>query len=140
MAALHLAHHQDPVHNVARMDTGGSTALLCLHKVGQSPIPIPTRLKVSQTSWSWQKTDVALPRTSAPFKITSEEPRVTVQVAGRPQTPTWCYLTSRVSFILHRSPWWGWMVSSQKNLFQFKFLIKVNFKIQVTNGKDVDGY
>jgi hypothetical protein len=21
--ALHLAHHQDPVHNVARMDTGG---------------------------------------------------------------------------------------------------------------------
>jgi hypothetical protein len=43
------------------------------------------------------------PGTLAPFKITSEEPRVTVQVAGRPQSPTWCYLTSQASFILHRS-------------------------------------
>jgi hypothetical protein len=51
-AAPHLACCQDPVHNVARMDTGGSTALLCLHEVGQSPIPIPTRLKTSQTSWA----------------------------------------------------------------------------------------
>jgi hypothetical protein len=75
-----------------------------------------------------------------------EKPRVTVQVAGRPQSPTWCYLTSQVSFILHRSPWWGWMVSStsQKRktvLFIFKILIKVNFKIHVTNyttGKDRD--
>jgi hypothetical protein len=77
------------------------------------------------------------PGTLASFKITLEEPRVTVQVAGRPQSPTWCYLTSRVSFILHRSPWWGWTVSStsQKEktaLFKFKILIKVNFKIQVT--------
>jgi hypothetical protein len=75
-----------------------------------------------------------------------EKPRVTVQVAGGPQSPTWCYLTSQVSFILHRSPWWGWMVSStsQKRktvLFIFKILIKVNFKIHVTNyttGKDRD--
>jgi hypothetical protein len=52
------------------------------------------------------------PGTSVPFKITSEEPRVTIQVAGRPQSPTWCHLTSQVSFILHRSPWWGWTVSS----------------------------
>jgi hypothetical protein len=60
--------------------------------------------------------DWCSPGTSAPFKITSEEPRVTVQVAGRPQSPTWCSLTSWVSFILHRSPWWGWLVSptSQK--------------------------
>jgi hypothetical protein len=29
------------------------------------------------------------PRTLAPFKINSEEPRVAVQVAGGPQTPTW---------------------------------------------------
>jgi hypothetical protein len=48
---------------------------------------------------------------SGPFKITSEEPRVIVQVAGRPQSSTWCYLTSQVSLILHRSPWWGWTVS-----------------------------
>jgi hypothetical protein len=77
------------------------------------------------------------PGTSAPFKTTSEEPRVTVQVADRTQSPTWCYLTFQVSFIFHRSPWWGWMVSStsQKGktvLFKFKILIKVKFKIQVT--------
>jgi hypothetical protein len=77
------------------------------------------------------------PGTLAPFKITLEEPRVTIQVAGRPQSPTWCYLTSQVSFILHRFLWWGWTVSStsQKGktvLFKFKFLIKVNLKIQVT--------
>jgi hypothetical protein len=52
------------------------------------------------------------PGTLAPFNITSEEPRVTVQIGGRPQSPTWCYLISQVSFILHRSPWWGWTVSS----------------------------
>jgi hypothetical protein len=52
------------------------------------------------------------PGTSALFKISSKEPRVTIQVAGRPQSPTWCYLTSQVSFILRKSPWWEWMVSS----------------------------
>jgi hypothetical protein len=56
--------------------------------------------------------DWCSPGTSTPFKITSEEPRVTIQVAGRPQSPTWCYLSCLVSFIFHRSPWWGWMVSS----------------------------
>jgi hypothetical protein len=81
--------------------------------------------------------DLCGPGTSAPFKITSEEPRVTVQVTGRPQSPTWCYLTFQVSVILYRSPWWGWMVSStsQKGktiLFKFKILVKVNFNIQVT--------
>jgi hypothetical protein len=81
-----------------------------------------------------------------PFKITSEEPRVTVQVAGRPQSPTWCYQTSQVSFILHRALWWGWRVSStsQKGktvLLKFKILIIVNFKIQLhiyITGKDID--
>jgi hypothetical protein len=72
----------------------------------------------------------------APFQITSEEARVTVQVAGRPQSPTWCYLTSQVSFILHRSPWWGWTVSStsqkgKKVLFKIKVLVEVNFEVQV---------
>jgi hypothetical protein len=81
--------------------------------------------------------DWCSPGTLAPFKITSKEPRVTIQGAGRPQTPTWWYLTSQVSFILHRSPWWGWTVSStsQKGktvLFKIKVLIKVNFKTQVT--------
>jgi hypothetical protein len=65
------------------MDTGVSTAPLCLYKVGQPPIPIPTRLKALWTSWAWrQKTDVAL-EPWPPLKITSEESRVTVQVAGR---------------------------------------------------------
>jgi hypothetical protein len=110
--ALHLTCHQDPVHNVARMDSGVSTALLCLHKICQSPIPIPTRLKASWTTWAWrQKTDMAL-GPWPPLKITLEEPRVTFQVVGRPQSPTQCCLTFQVSFILHRSPWWGWMVSS----------------------------
>jgi hypothetical protein len=77
------------------------------------------------------------PGTSGPFKITSEEPKVTVQEADRPQSPTWCYLTSQVSFILHRSPWLGRMVSStsQKErqfYLNLKLLIKVNFKIQIT--------
>jgi hypothetical protein len=60
--------------------------------------------------------DWCSPGTSSPLKITSEEPRIAVQVAGGPQSPTWCYQTSRVSFIHHRSPWWGWMVpfTSQK--------------------------
>jgi hypothetical protein len=45
----------------------------------------------------------------------------------------WFYLTPQVNCILHRSPWWGWMVSStsQKRktvLFKFKILIKFNFK------------
>jgi hypothetical protein len=77
------------------------------------------------------------PGTSAPFKITLEEPRVTILVAGGPQSPTCCYLTSQVSFILHRSPWWAWTVSStsqkgKRILFKFKILIKVNFKIHAT--------
>jgi hypothetical protein len=81
--------------------------------------------------------DLCGPGTSAPFKITSEEPRVTIQVAGRPQSPTWCYLTFQISFILCRALWWEWMVSStsQKGktvLFKFKTLIKVSFKTQVT--------
>jgi hypothetical protein len=38
-SALHLKHHQDLVHNVARVDAGGVTAPLCLCKGGQSPIP-----------------------------------------------------------------------------------------------------
>jgi hypothetical protein len=110
--ALHLTCCQDPVHDMARMDTGRMTAPLCLCKVGQSPIPTLNRVKASQTSWAWwQKTDGG-PGTLAPFKITLEEPRLTIQVAGRSQPPTWCYLTSQISFILHRSPWWGWMVSS----------------------------
>jgi hypothetical protein len=76
------------------------------------------------------------PGTLARFKIISEEPRVTVQVGDRPQSPTWCYLTSQVSFTLHRSPWWGWTVSStsqkeQTVLFKFKILMEVDFKIQV---------
>jgi hypothetical protein len=71
-----------------------------------------------------------------PFKISSEEPRITVQVASRPQTPTWCYLTSQVSFILHRSSWWGWTVSSTRQkektvLFKIKVLLAVNFEVQV---------
>jgi hypothetical protein len=45
--------------------------------------------------------------TLAHFKITSEESRVTVQVAGGAQSPPWCYPTFQVGFILHRSPWWG---------------------------------
>jgi hypothetical protein len=80
------------------------------------------------------------PGTLALFKINSQKPKVTIQVAGRPQSPTWCYLTSQVSFILHRSLWWGWMVSSTSPppkkitiLFKFRILIKVNFKIQTTN-------
>jgi hypothetical protein len=48
----------------------------------------------------------------APFKITWEEPRLIIQVAGSPQSPTWCYLTFQISFILHKSPWWDWMVPS----------------------------
>jgi hypothetical protein len=55
------------------------------------------------------------PGTLAPFKITS----VTVQVAGRPQSPTWCYLTSWVRFILHRSLWWGWTVSTSQRKDSF---------------------
>jgi hypothetical protein len=45
-------------------------------------------VKSSWTSWAWrQKTNAALgPR--PPFKITSEEPKVAVQVAGGPQSPT----------------------------------------------------
>jgi hypothetical protein len=126
---------QDLVHNVVKMDTRRSTSPLCLYKVGQSLTPVANRLKASWTSWTWQQnTDAALG--PQPPSRSPEEPRGTVQVAGRPQSPTWCYLISRVSFILHRSPWWGWMVSStsQKNpvLFKFKILIKVNFKIQVT--------
>jgi hypothetical protein len=58
---LHLARRQDPVHDVARVDTGGSTASLCLCKVGQSPTPTLNRVKSSWTSWVWQqKTDAAL--------------------------------------------------------------------------------
>jgi hypothetical protein len=81
--------------------------------------------------------DWCSPGTLTPFKITSEEPRITIQVSGEPQSPSWCYLTSQVSFILHRSPWWGWMVSATSQerktvLFKLKILIKVNFKIQVT--------
>jgi hypothetical protein len=76
-------------------------------------------------------------RLTQPWDLGLEEPRVTIQVAGRPQSPTWCYLTFQVSFILHRSPWWGWMVSStsQKErqfYLNLKLLIKVNFKEQVT--------
>jgi hypothetical protein len=70
------------------------------------------------------------------FKITSEEPRVTIQVADRPQKPTWCYLNFQASFFLHRAPWWGWTVlsTSQKRktvLFKFKILIKVNLKYKL---------
>jgi hypothetical protein len=78
------------------------------------------------------------PGTSAPFKITSlGGARVKVQVAGGPQSPTWCYLTFQVSFILHRSPWWGgWSPPPAKKrkaiLLKFKILIKVNFKMQIT--------
>jgi hypothetical protein len=108
--ALHLTCCQDPVHNVARMDTGRKTAPVCLCKVVQSPTPTLNRVKPSLFGLAAE--DWRGPGTLTSFKITSEEPRVTIQVAGRPQTPTWCYLTSRVSFILHRSPWWGWMVSS----------------------------
>jgi hypothetical protein len=43
--ALHLACHQDPVHNVARMGTGRTTAPLCLWKVGQSPTPTLDRVR-----------------------------------------------------------------------------------------------
>jgi hypothetical protein len=64
------------------------------------------------------------PGTSAPFKIISEEPRVTVQVADRPQSPTWCYLTSQVSFILHRSLWWGWTVSSTSQKRKDSFIYR----------------
>jgi hypothetical protein len=110
-AALHLTHHQDPVHNVARVDTGRTTALLCLWKVGQSPTPTQQSEGLSDLLGLVAE-DWCGSGTSAPFKITSEEPRVAVQVAGRPQTPTWCYLTFQVSFILHRSLWWGWTVSS----------------------------
>jgi hypothetical protein len=66
------------------------------------------------------------PGTLAPFKISSEEPRVAIQVAGRPQSPTWYYLTCQVSVILHRSLWWGRSVSStsqkERVLFKLKFL------------------
>jgi hypothetical protein len=59
--ALHLACCQDPVHDVARMDTGRTIAPLCLCKVGQSPTPTLDRVKASQTTWAWwQKTDAAL--------------------------------------------------------------------------------
>jgi hypothetical protein len=40
--ALHFAHCQDTIHNVARMDTGRMTAPLCLCKVDQSPTPTVT--------------------------------------------------------------------------------------------------
>jgi hypothetical protein len=67
------------------------------------------------------------PGNLVPFKISSEDLRVTIQVISGLQLSTWCYLTSQVSFILHRSPWWGWTVSStsQKGkavLFKLKFL------------------
>jgi hypothetical protein len=69
--------------------------------------------------------DRCSPVTLAHFKITSEETRITVQVVNKPQSPTWCYQTSQVSFIFHRSLWWGWTVSStiQKGktvLFKFR--------------------
>jgi hypothetical protein len=57
---------------VARVDTGRTTAPLCLCKVGQSPIPTLNRVKISQTSWAWrQKIDVALgtwPPSSPPWR------------------------------------------------------------------------
>jgi hypothetical protein len=106
-----------PFPHVARMDTGRMTAPLCLCKrQGQSPTPTLNKVKASWTSWVWwQKTDVAL----------GPQPRVAVQVAGRPQSPTWCYQTSCVSFILHRFLLWGWMVTSTRQkgktvLFKFK--------------------
>jgi hypothetical protein len=84
------------------------TAPLCLCKVGQSPSHsqqsegLTYLLGLVADDWHG-------PGTSAAFKIILEEPRVAVQVADRPQSPTWCYLTSQVSFILHRYPWWsGW--------------------------------
>jgi hypothetical protein len=59
--ALHLPCYQDPVHDVARMDTERMTAPLCLCKVGQSPTPTLNGVKPSWTSWAWQQnTDVAL--------------------------------------------------------------------------------
>jgi hypothetical protein len=59
--ALHLTHYQDPVHNVAKVDTERMTAPLCLCKVGQSPTPTLNRVKALWTSWAWwQKTDGAL--------------------------------------------------------------------------------
>jgi hypothetical protein len=101
--SFHLARCQDAIHNVARMSTGGSTAPLCLHKVGQSSIPIPTRLKASRTSRAWhQKTDVAL----GPLPP-SRSPR-------RGQSPISAKKKKKTI------------------LFTFKILIKVNFKIQVT--------
>jgi hypothetical protein len=48
--ALHLACRQDPVHDVAGVDTGMITAPLCLCKVGQSPTPTLNRVKASWTS------------------------------------------------------------------------------------------
>jgi hypothetical protein len=70
----------------------------------------------------------------APFKITSEEPRVTVQVGPitylvLPDFSGKLY-PSQISMVevdglLHQ-------LKRKDSLFKFKILIKVNFKIQVT--------
>jgi hypothetical protein len=109
--ALNLAHHQDPVHNVARVDIGGhwrTTAPLCLCKVGQAPTPTLNRVKPSWTSWAWwPKTDVAQGLGPLQDHFGGSQD-------NHPST-RWAsitYQTSWVSFILHRSPWWGLTVSS----------------------------
>jgi hypothetical protein len=65
-----------------------------------------------------------------PFKITLEEPRVTIQETGRSQSPTWYYLTFSGKLYPSQISMVG--VDNQKGktvLFKFKVLIKVNFKI-----------
>jgi hypothetical protein len=102
--AFHLAHCQDPVHNGQNGHWKDDCPSLSLqgksvsHSHNQQSEVLTDLLVLAAEDW-------CSPGILAPFKITLEEPRVTVQVAGMPQTPTWCYQTSWVSFILHRSPW-----------------------------------
>jgi hypothetical protein len=114
-SALYLAHFQNPVYNVARVDMGRSTVPLGLCKLGQSPIPTQ-QSEVLTDHLGLAAEDGHGCGTSGPFKITWEELRLTIQVAGRLQSPTWCYLTFQISFIIHKSLWLGWMVpfNSQK--------------------------
>jgi hypothetical protein len=97
--AHHLARCQDTVHNATRMDTGGSTTPLHFYKVKS--------VSHSHCHQTEGLSDLLGLADLSPLQDHLEEPRVTVKVARRPQSPPWCYLTPRVSFILHRSPWWG---------------------------------
>lgn len=75
-AAFHLDCCQDPVQTVDKHDIGKLIYPLCLDKIAP-----PLYRKVCQIFWIWQlKTDTALGLLSP---MTTEEPRVNVQEAGK---------------------------------------------------------